>query len=146
MLTNSGLASLYNQWEKAGLLCNMRGNMLATKTQILYGWLHMVAFIDRKDHRASHNTLNGDFTLTLTHTHTDAHFLGVRDKSVHTSDNLLKTGIGCISRFHIEKKRKFIISAACLPACGTLISHISLYVTCIPSHISTTCGKFTHSQ
>jgi hypothetical protein len=82
MLRNSGLALLCNQWEKACLLCNMRGNMLATKTQILYGWLHMVAFINREDHRASHNTLNGDFTLTLTHT--DAHFLGVRDKSVHT--------------------------------------------------------------
>lgn len=115
--------------------------------QIPYGWLHMVAFIDREDHRASHNTLNGDFTLTLTHTHTDAHFLGVPDKSVHTNDNLLKNGIGCISRFCIRKKRKFIDSAACLLACdGTMISHISLYVTCTRSHISTTCSEFTHLQ
>lgn len=49
------------------------------------------------------------------HTHTDAHFFGVQDKSVHTNDNLLKNGIGCISRFRIKIKRKFIIFAACLP-------------------------------
>lgn len=113
--------------------------------QIPYGWLHMVAFIDREDHRASHNTLNGDFTLTLTHTHTDAHFLGVQDKSVHTNDNLLKNGIGCISRFCIRKKEE-IYRLCCLPACLWWDYHISLYTTCTPSHISTTCSKFTHPQ
>jgi len=80
------------------------------------------------------------------HIHTLMHTFWVYwDKSVHSNDNLLKNGIGCISRFCIRKKRKFIDS--CLPACdGTMISHSSLYITCTPSHISTTIIKFTHPQ